>query len=123
MRAQALLVPVMTVLGVLSSWSAQAIEGHRLDQSKPCRVVRAPVPLMEYLAAWAGPVLGVAAVIVCVVAAKRIRRHCAVGLWSTKPGRLAYVSVWFNVLAIPFGLVSLVMAHTPGAAWGGGDCG
>ncbi|MFI2073670.1 hypothetical protein [Streptomyces triculaminicus] len=122
-KVQALLVPIMTVLGVVSAWAAQVLEDHRFDQSRPCKVVRASVPPTEYVAAWAGPALGIAAVVVCVLAAKSIRRQCAVGLWSTRSGLLAYISVWFNVLAIPFAVLTLLMAHTPGATWGGGDCG
>ncbi|MEU3355338.1 hypothetical protein [Streptomyces sp. NPDC037389] len=123
MSVRAVLVPVLTVLGVACAWFAQVVEGHRLDQSVPCKAVRAAVPLTEYSAAWAGLVFGAAAVVVCVLAAKNVRRRSAMGLWSTKPGLLAYVSVWFNVTAIPFELLTLLMAHTPAATWGGGDCG
>ncbi|MEU1372308.1 hypothetical protein ABZ442_01420 [Streptomyces triculaminicus] len=123
LKVQALLVPVMTVLGVVSAWTAQVVEGHRLDQSRPCKVVRASVPPTEYVAAWAGLALGIAAVVVCVLAAKSIRRQCAMSLWSTRSGLLAYISVWFNILAIPFAVLTLLMAHTPGGTWGGGDCG
>ncbi|GGP76190.1 hypothetical protein [Streptomyces abikoensis] len=120
---QALLVPVTTVLGVLVAGYALMVEGHRMDQSVPCKAVRAPVALTEYVAAWAGLALGVTAVAACVLAAFTIRRRCATGLWATKPGLLAYVSVWLNIAAIPFELLVLLMAHRPAGVWGGGDCG
>ncbi|MFI9724403.1 hypothetical protein ACIHFE_33005 [Streptomyces sp. NPDC052396] len=120
----ALLVPALTVLGVVVSWYALVLEGHRMDPSVPCKAVRTPVPLMEYVATWAGLTAGVAAVVVCVLAAMGMRRRYAVGLWATKPGLLAYLSVWLNVAAIPFELlVLLLMAHRPAGVWHGGDCG
>ncbi|KJY41277.1 hypothetical protein VR41_13350 [Streptomyces sp. NRRL B-1568] len=123
MTGQVLLVPVFTVLGAVVASYALVVEGHRMDQSVPCKAVRAPVPLTEYVAAWAGLALGVTAVVACILAARGIRRRCATGLWSTKPGLLAYVSVWLNIAAIPFELLILLMAHRPAGIWPGGDCG
>lgn len=51
-----------------------------MDRSVPCKAVRAPVPLTEDIAAWSGLALGVAAVVVCVLAARGIRRRCATSL-------------------------------------------
>ncbi|MEV4432876.1 hypothetical protein [Streptomyces sp. NPDC049555] len=120
---QTLLVPVFTALGPVCAWYAKVADGHRMDQSVPCTAVRTPTPLTEYVAAWAGLGLGAAAVVLCVLAAKGVRRRCGRGLWSTRRGLLAYVSVWFNVVAIPFALLIVLMAYRPAAVWGGGDCG
>ncbi|GHF54475.1 hypothetical protein GCM10010218_39660 [Streptomyces mashuensis] len=116
-------VPLATVLGAASAWYALVAEGHRDDQSVPCKAMRAPVATTEYVAAWAGLTLGVTAVVVCVVAALGMRRRCAVLLASTKPGLFAYVSVWLNLAAVPFELLTLLLAHRPAGIWPGGDCG
>jgi hypothetical protein len=121
--SRAVLVPVFTVLGMAVAWYALVVEGHRMDQSVPCKAVRAAVPLTEYVASWTGLALGVAAVVVCILAARGIRRRCAVGLWESKPGLLAYMSVWLNIAGVPFELLVLLMAHRPAGIWPGGDCG
>ncbi|PHQ51134.1 hypothetical protein BLA24_15290 [Streptomyces cinnamoneus] len=102
----------MTVLGALSSWYVQVIDRDWVDREQAaCGPL--PFPRTEYVAAWGGLALGVAAVVACVLLAQRIRRRCGVGLWSTRSGLLAYVSVWFNGLAIPFELLMLYCVYVP----------
>ncbi|MFE3990487.1 hypothetical protein ACFXPW_02085 [Streptomyces goshikiensis] len=119
----ALLVPVVAVLGVVSSYYVQVIHGDWVDrQQAACRHM--PFPKMEHVAGWAGLALGLSAVIVCVLLAKRLRRRHDVRLWDTWPGLLAFISVWLNVPAILLELFMLWAMHTPdGSGPILGDCG
>ncbi|MEV0416450.1 hypothetical protein AB0I68_38365 [Streptomyces sp. NPDC050448] len=118
----ALLVPVVAVLGVVTSWDVQVIHQDWVDkQQEACRLMARP--LSEYVTAWAGPALGVAAVLLCVLLAKRIRRRYGLRIWETWPGLAAYIVVWFNVLAILLELFTLWATFTPdGSGSILGDC-
>lgn len=119
----ALLVPLMTVGGVTSSLHTEDIEHAWADrQREVCRHM--PFPTTEYVAAWAGPILGVAAVVVCVLLAKRVRRRYGIRLGETWPGLIAYVGVWFNILTIPMELIQLYAVYSvAGSGIALGDCG
>ncbi len=79
---------------------------------------------MEHVAAWAGPVLGISAVVVCVLLARRIRRRHGVRLGETKAGLVAHVGVWPGVLTIPLELFLLYATYSPVDAGPVlGDCG
>ncbi|MEU3355712.1 hypothetical protein [Streptomyces sp. NPDC037389] len=123
MAIGALLVPVMTVAGVVSSLQAQDIENDwSWRQQRACRHM--PFPVTEYAAAWLGVALGVVAVVACVMVGKRIHRRDNVPLWRRWPGLVAFVCVWPNLLAIPMELIMLYEAYS--AAGSGvllGDCG
>ncbi|PHQ48918.1 hypothetical protein BLA24_28080 [Streptomyces cinnamoneus] len=60
-------------------------------QQAACRIMARPQ--MEFVVAWGGPALGVAAVILCVLLARRTRRRHGVRLGETWPGLIAYLSV------------------------------
>lgn len=119
----ALLVPVVATLGVVSSLYVQVIHADWVDrQQEACRHM--PFPKTEYVAAWAGPILGISAVVVCVTLAQWIRRRHGVRLWDTWPGLVAVISVSLNVLAIMLELFMLWAAYTPdGSGSILGDCG
>ncbi|GAA3048896.1 hypothetical protein GCM10020000_31640 [Streptomyces olivoverticillatus] len=83
-----------------------------------------PFPKTEYAAAWAGAALGVTAVVVYVLLAKRIRRRYGVRLRETKPGLVACIGVWLNVLTIPMELITLYATYSSAASRVVlGDCG
>ncbi|MEU5428416.1 hypothetical protein AB0H73_22905 [Streptomyces olivoreticuli] len=108
----ALWVPVSTVVGVVTSWQVQNIDRDWVErQQAACRHM--PFPKAEHVAAWAGPVLGISAVVVCVLLAKRIRRQYGVPLWGTKRGLVAYIGVWPGVLTIPLELFLLYATYSP----------
>ncbi|MDT0450533.1 hypothetical protein [Streptomyces hesseae] len=108
----ALWVPLATVIGVVTSWQVQEIDRDWVErQQAACRHM--PLPTMEHVAAWAGPVLGISAVVVCVLLAKRIRRLHGVPLWGTKRGLVAYIGVWPGVLTIPLELFLLYATYSP----------
>ncbi|WP_344027678.1 hypothetical protein [Streptomyces luteireticuli] len=108
----ALWVPFATVVGVVTSWQVQIIDNDWVErQQAACRHM--PFPKMEYIAAWTGPVLGISAVAVCVLLAKRIRRRYGVPLWGTKRGLAAYICAWPGVLTIPLELFLLYAAYSP----------
>ncbi|MFJ6720917.1 hypothetical protein [Streptomyces sp. NPDC091259] len=119
----ALLVPVVAVLGVVTSLRVQDIDSdwvHR--QQAACRHM--PFPKMEYVVAWSGPILGVAAMAVCALLARWIRRRCGMRLWDTWPGLLAFVCAMLNLLAILLELFMLWATYTPdGSGPILGDCG
>ncbi|MEU6863218.1 hypothetical protein ABZ924_08105 [Streptomyces sp. NPDC046876] len=119
----ALLVPVLAVLGVVTSRYVQVIHQDWVDeQQRACRLMARPPG--EYVTAWAGPALGVAAVLLCVLLARRIRRRHGLRIRETRPGLAAYVVVWFNVPAILLELFTLWAAFTPdGSGSVLGDCG
>ncbi|MFB7058884.1 hypothetical protein ACFCXT_37905 [Streptomyces vinaceus] len=119
----ALLVPVLAALGVVSSYKVQTIHGDWIDrQQAVCRHL--PLPTLEHVAAWSGPVLGTSAMAVCALLARWIRRRCGVRIWDTWPGLLAFVVALLNVLAILLELFTLWAAHTPdGSGPVLGDCG
>ncbi|MFJ3203893.1 hypothetical protein [Streptomyces sp. NPDC086989] len=119
----ALLVPAVAVLGVLSSLHVEDIDMawvHR--QQAACRLM--PFPKVEYVFAWAGPVLGLSAMVVCLLLARWIRRRCGVRIWDTWPGLLAFTVALLNVVAILLELFMLWTTHTPdGSGPILGDCG
>lgn len=119
----ALLVPVVAALGVVSSYYVQVIHEDWVDrQQAACRHM--PFPKTEHAAGWAGLALGLSAVIVCVLLAKRIRRRQGVRLWDTWPGLLAFISVSLNVPAILLELFMVWAMQTPdGSGPILGDCG
>ncbi|WP_158708509.1 hypothetical protein [Streptomyces sp. NRRL S-244] len=123
MAITALLVPVIAVLGVLSSLHVEDIDMawvHR--QQAACRHM--PFPKVEYVFAWAGPVLGLSAMAVCLLLARWIRRRCGVRIWDTWPGLLAFVVALLNVVAILLELFMLWTTNTPdGSGPILGDCG
>ncbi|MBB4894676.1 NhaP-type Na+/H+ or K+/H+ antiporter [Streptomyces olivoverticillatus] len=105
-------VPLATVAGVVTSWQVEGIDRDWVDrQQAACRHM--PFPAMEYLAAWTGPVLGISAVVVCVLLAKWMRRRHGVRIWETKWGLLAYFCVWPNVLTILLELFTLYATYSP----------
>ncbi|MFF2198152.1 hypothetical protein [Streptomyces sp. NPDC058157] len=119
----ALLVPVVSVLGLVTSWSVQGIHRdwvHR--QQVACRHL--PLPRAEHLAAWSGPVLGLSAVAVCLLLARWVRRRCGLRLRDTRPGILAFVWALCNVPAILLELFLLWASYTSdGSGSVLGDCG
>ncbi|MBT2483007.1 hypothetical protein [Streptomyces sp. ISL-94] len=119
----ALLVPLMTVGGVAGSLHTEDIEsGWAERQREVCRHM--PFPTTEYVAAWTGLILGVTAVVVCVLLAKRIRGRYGIRLGETWPGLIAYVGVWFNALTIPMELIQLYAVYSvAGSGIVLGDCG
>ncbi|MEU2827437.1 hypothetical protein ABZ667_02005 [Streptomyces lavendulae] len=121
--AAGLLVPVLAVLGVLSSYYVQVIHGDWIDrQQAACRHL--PFPKAEHVAGWAGLTLGLSALIVCVLLARRLRRHHSARLGDTWPGLLALVGVWVDVPAILLELFMVWAMHTPdGSGPVLGDCG
>ncbi|WP_327282346.1 hypothetical protein [Streptomyces sp. NBC_01205] len=123
MAITALLVPVLAALGVVSSYGVQFIHGDWVErQQAACRHM--PFPKMEHVAAWSGPVLGLSAVVVCLLLARWIRRRCGVRIWDTWPGLLAFVVALLNVVAILLELFVLWAAYTPdGSGSVLGDCG
>lgn len=83
----ALMVPLLIVAGVATSLHTQEIEHGWADrQREACRHL--PFPMAEYAAGWAGVVLGVAAVGVCVLLARRLRARYGLRLGDTWPGLL-----------------------------------
>ncbi|MEV4744231.1 hypothetical protein [Streptomyces sp. NPDC049555] len=116
-------MPVATVVGVVTSW--QVHNTHRdwvHRQQAACRHM--PAPKAEFIAAWAGPALGVSAVVVCVMLARWIRRRYGVRMWETKRGLVAFVGVLPNVVTILLELSTLYATYHPlhtGSILG--DCG
>ncbi|MEU3772523.1 hypothetical protein AB0F11_04780 [Streptomyces sp. NPDC032472] len=111
----ALLVPLLIVAGVATSLHSQEIQHEWADrQEEACRHL--PFPLAEYAAGWAGVVLGVAAVAVCVLLARRLRGRCGLRLGESWPGLLAGTTVWFSVLAIPMELIQLYAVYSAAAS-------
>ncbi|RKT08466.1 hypothetical protein BX286_6564 [Streptomyces sp. 3211.6] len=123
MVVTALLVPVVALLGVVTSWSVQGIDSdwvHR--QQAACRHL--PFPKSEYLVAWSGPVLGLSAMAVCLLLARWIRRRSGLRLRDTWPGLLALVCVLFDGPAVLLELFMLWATYTPdGSGPILGDCG
>ncbi|MFE9636883.1 hypothetical protein [Streptomyces sp. NPDC006463] len=119
----ALLVPLTTFGGVATSLRTEDIESAWAErQQEACRHM--PFPTTGYVAAWAGLMLGVTAVVVCVLLSKRIPRRCGIRLGETWPGLIAYVGVWFNVLTIPIELIQLYAVYSvAGSGIVLGDCG
>ncbi|MFB6616919.1 hypothetical protein ACFCV9_22345 [Streptomyces sp. NPDC056367] len=119
----ALLVPVMAVLGVVTSLRVEDVDMdwvHR--QQAACRHM--PFPKMEYVLAWSGPLLGLAAMTVCRLLGRWIRRRCGLRLRDTWPGLLAFVCAMFNVLAILLELFMLWTTYSPDVSMPIlGDCG
>ncbi|MEU9182564.1 hypothetical protein AB0C90_38275 [Streptomyces sp. NPDC048550] len=117
-----LLVPITAAFGVLSSYYVQVIHEDWVDrQQAACRHM--PFPKMEHVAAWSGPILGISAVVVCVLLARRVRRRYGIRLWETWPGLVAFICVWINVLAILLELFMLWATYTPdGSGSVLGDC-
>lgn len=72
--------------------------------------------MAEYVAGWAGVGLGLAAVAVCVLLARRLRGRYGRRLGESRPGLVAGTTVWFNVLAIPMELIQLYVVHAAAAA-------
>ncbi|MFE2141213.1 hypothetical protein ACFXA3_05540 [Streptomyces sp. NPDC059456] len=111
----ALLVPLLVVAGVATSLHTQEIGYDWADrQIEACRHL--PLPMTEYAAGWAGPVLGLAAVAVCVLLARRLRGRYGLRLGESWPGLLAGTTVWFSVLAIPMEVIQLYAVHAAAAA-------
>ncbi|MGW5346323.1 hypothetical protein [Streptomyces sp. NPDC004050] len=111
----ALLVPLLVVAGVATSLHTQEIQSEWADrQEEACRHL--PLPVTEYAAGWAGLALGVAAVAVCVLLARRLRGRYGLRLGETWPGLLAGTTVWFSVLAIPLELIQLYAVHSAAAS-------
>ncbi|WP_328923549.1 hypothetical protein OG429_02205 [Streptomyces sp. NBC_00190] len=111
----ALMVPLLIVAGVATSLHTQEIEHGWADrQREACRHL--PFPMAEYAAGWAGVVLGVAAVGVCVLLARRLRARYGLRLGDTWPGLLAGTTVWFSVLAIPMELIQLWVVYSAAAS-------
>ncbi|MER7466756.1 hypothetical protein [Streptomyces sp. NPDC097981] len=119
----ALIVPATAALGVVSSYYVQVIHGDWIDrQQAACRHM--PFPKTEHVAGWAGLALGLSAVVVCVLLARRLRRRHGVRLWDTWPGLLALISVSINVPAILLELFMVWAMQTPdGSGSVLGDCG
>ncbi|MGI5340736.1 hypothetical protein ACQEVS_26740 [Streptomyces sp. CA-181903] len=108
----ALWVPLATAGGVVTSWQVQSIDSDWVDrQQAECRHL--PFPKAEHVAAWAGPVLGLSAVVVCVLLARWFRRRHGVRLAGTRPGLVAYLGVWPGVLTIPIELFLLYATYSP----------
>ncbi|GAA0331172.1 hypothetical protein [Streptomyces blastmyceticus] len=57
--------------------------------------------------------LGISAVVVCVLLARRIRRQYGVPLRGTKRGLVAYIGAWPGVLTIPLELFLLYATYAP----------
>ncbi|MFK0049419.1 hypothetical protein ACIQU4_36060 [Streptomyces sp. NPDC090741] len=111
----ALMVPLMIVAGVATSLHTQEIQHEWADrQREACRHL--PFPMAEYAAGWAGAILGVAAVAVCVLLARRLRGRYGLRLGETWPGLLAGTTVWFSVLAIPMELIQLYVVYSAAAS-------
>ncbi|MFI8497814.1 hypothetical protein ACIGFK_04845 [Streptomyces sp. NPDC085524] len=111
----ALLVPLLTVAGVATSLHTQEIEHGWADRQRAaCRHLS--FPMTEYVAGWAGVGLGMAAVAVCVLLARRLRGRYGRRLGETWPGLVAGTTVWFNVLAIPMELIQLYVVYSAAAA-------
>ncbi|MFI1970263.1 hypothetical protein [Streptomyces cinnamoneus] len=126
MLVAALSVPLLTVAGPAASLHSEDIENdwaHR--QQDACRHM--PFPNAEYVAAWAGLALGLAAVVVGVVLIKRIRRQYRDRLGDSWPAILTYISVFLflclNVLAVPMELIMVYVTHSnAGSLVNLGDC-
>ncbi|MBC2878742.1 MULTISPECIES: hypothetical protein [Streptomyces] len=122
----ALSVPVMTVLGVASALHSEDIQDDwSFRQQSACRHM--PFPMTEYLAAWGGVALGVAAVIVGVLTVTRLRRRHGTRLGGRWPALLVSVGVqlfmWLNVLAIPMESITLYETYSnAGSPVVLGDC-
>ncbi|MEV4434724.1 hypothetical protein [Streptomyces sp. NPDC049585] len=118
-----LLVPALTVAGAVSSLHAQDIENDwSWKQQFACRHM--PFPVSDYVAAWLGLILGVGAVVACVLVGRWIHRRDNVPLWQRWPGAVAFVCVWFSLLTIPMELITLYETYS--IADSGvflGDCG
>ncbi|WP_171162007.1 hypothetical protein [Streptomyces sp. I05A-00742] len=97
---------------MVASWQVQSIDSDWVDrQQAACRHL--PFPKTEHAAAWAGPVLGMSAVVVCVLLARRMRRQHGIRLAGTKLGLVAYIGVWPGVLTIPIELFLLYATYSP----------
>ncbi|MEV4744232.1 hypothetical protein [Streptomyces sp. NPDC049555] len=100
----ALWVPVATVVGVVTSWQVQDIDEEWVErQQRACRHL--PFPVVEHVAAWSGPVLGISAVLVCLLVAKRVR--------GTRLGLVACAGAWAGLLTIPIELFLLYATYSP----------
>ncbi|WP_371680523.1 hypothetical protein [Streptomyces sp. NBC_01276] len=111
----AVMVPLLIAAGVATSLHTQEIQHEWADrQREACRHL--PFPTTEYAAGWAGAALGVAAVAVCVLLARRLRGRYGLRLGQTWPGLLAGTTVWFSVPAIPMELIQLWAVHSAAAA-------
>ncbi|MFI0738971.1 hypothetical protein ACH4PU_12925 [Streptomyces sp. NPDC021100] len=119
----ALWVPFATVVGVVTSWQVQRIDGDWVDrQQAACR--RLSFPTAEHVAAWTGPALGVSAVVVCVLLARQFCRRHGVRLAGTGVGLVAYIGAWPAVLTVPLEPFLLYATYSPvdsGSVLG--DCG
>ncbi|MFF3624782.1 hypothetical protein [Streptomyces sp. NPDC002467] len=110
----ALLVPLLTVAGVVTSLHTQEIEYEWADrQIEACRHL--PFPVTEYGAAWAGVGLGLMAVAVFVLLARRLRGRYGLRLGDSRPGLVAATTVGFNVLLIPMELIQLYAVYSAAA--------
>ncbi|MFC9812689.1 hypothetical protein ACFVJM_11560 [Streptomyces virginiae] len=108
-------VPLLVVAGVAASLYTQEIQAEWADrQREACREL--PFPMAEYAAGWAGVALGLAAVAVCVLLARRLRARYGLRLGETRPGLLAGTTVCFSVLAIPMELIQLYVVHSAAAS-------
>ncbi len=111
----ALTVPLLIVAGAATYLHTQEIQDEWADrQREACRNL--PFPVAEYAAGWAGALLGAAAVAVCVLLARRLRRVHGLRLGETWPGLLAGTTVWFSVLAIPMELIQLYVVYAAAAS-------
>ncbi|MEV0276519.1 hypothetical protein AB0I22_09075 [Streptomyces sp. NPDC050610] len=108
---------------MITSWQVQSIDSDWVDlQQAACRHM--PFPKMEHVAAWGGPVLGISAVVVYVLLARRIRRQHGSRLAETKLGLVAHIGAWPGVLTIPLELFLLYATYSPVDAGPIlGDCG
>ncbi|MEU8432805.1 hypothetical protein AB0F18_07785 [Streptomyces sp. NPDC029216] len=78
----------------------------------------------KHVAGWAGLGLGLSAVVVCVLLARRLRGRHEVRPRDTWPGLLAFVSVSLNVPAILLELFMVwAMYGSDGSGPVLGDCG
>ncbi|MFF8265416.1 hypothetical protein [Streptomyces virginiae] len=113
--AAALVVPLLVVAGVATSLHTQEIQHEWADRRREaCREL--PFPTAEYAAGWAGVLLGLAAVAVCLLLARRLRGRYGLRLGETWPGLLAATTVWFSVLAIPMELIQLYVVYSAAAS-------
>ncbi|MEU5049050.1 hypothetical protein [Streptomyces sp. NPDC021096] len=122
-----LLVPLISVAGLVTSLSTDDIENEWVDrQREACRHM--PFPKTEYAAAWAGLALGIATLFICVLLTKKVRRRYGARLGETWPPLVTYVGVqlcmWLTVLTMPVELIQLYAAYTSaGSGIVLGDCG
>ncbi|WP_424636643.1 hypothetical protein [Embleya sp. AB8] len=100
------LIPVLTVAGVFGAWAVGWIANDRTERERrACGWL--PMPWTQHAAAWGGVTLGIAAVFMSVVAARRVRARCGFTLVQVPVGVVAVVGAWLNVAAVPYELVML----------------